>query len=295
MTKTATARSAHPADETDIDEVMRRFKEDQASKSLFKPKTPGDYYHHILPPKEKGLFYRKFGMHYGLQYVSTKFGETKGVACLKKTLDQDCPLCELWSKWKFEAYLPGGKVNAERKEMSYEIRPSERYVMNIRLKDGNVMLWDVPKPTYELIMNVFSEEGDITNPKTGRMVKATLSQKGDFTIWSSVIASTKGGIEGDDWREKRLDLEAYATNRLWDYERLSDIVGPLLSGDEAPRRRAEPEPQPEPEVETEEAETVTETEVQETELVADLGDVKIPDDDPDLQALLAKYQGKKRK
>lgn len=304
-------KQTHDDNTTDLETVLANYEKEQAQKDIFRPRSPGEFRVRILPPRERGLYYVAFGMHFGLQYVSSKFGDARAVACLQKTLGQDCPMCELHGKWRYEAYGPGGRVNPHKEQLAKEIRANDRFVLNMVDLDNpqaGVQTWEMARTAHDFIRSLFKEWGDITRPGTatepeGKVLKVTFTKKGEFLTPTAVTISARtDAIPVQDWREQRKDLEAYARRRVMSREKLLEIVANLIQGQEVPRPiRSEVPHNDEPEVVEGDDDIPAEFGPSQAASAFSAGGVsreqneKLDEalNDPTVQALLAKIRDKK--
>src|SRR5439155_2473058 len=136
------------AEGTDLEAVLAAYDREQSSRGRFAPKDAGEYLLRILPPATPGLYYRKFGIHYDVSQIAAGApSDRRALACLKDTLDQDCPLCKAVDQ--LYAHARAGQIEDKATlSIAGRVRAKLRYVMNVvdmeNQKNG-VLTWEIGK------------------------------------------------------------------------------------------------------------------------------------------------------
>ncbi len=215
----------------DMGAVMQDYERTQTDKAIFKPGDAGNKYLRILPPRadaKVGLYFVPFWIHWGLDKLNpVGFGDVRHTVCRAKTYREACPVCDIHNALRARVFGTGAQPTEEEKDLEYDIRPKERFAMNIvnmdKPEDG-VMIWSVPKkPTMNAIRGVFNEWGDVCHPETGRVLKVTF-EKGKFgVVCESVQATPKSDpIVVPNWWEHMHDLDAFVSGMAMPLDELRE-------------------------------------------------------------------------
>src|SRR5439155_26807657 len=135
---------------TNLEAVYAAYEKEQASRGRFAPKEPGEYLVRMLPPIIKpgsdGLYFRKWGIHYDVAEIAAGTpSDRRSLACLKDTLDQNCPLCAAVQQMYAHARTAQFEDKATLTKAG-RVRAKLRYVMNVvdmeNQKNG-VQTWEI--------------------------------------------------------------------------------------------------------------------------------------------------------
>lgn len=221
--------------QTDMEKLMALYEEEEAIKGMLRPKGACDIVGRILPPREDGLFFTKFGLHYNLTQLNSAFSDYKyGIACPFLTLGVGCPSCRLSARLYAEARLPGGTLDPAKQAEAKAARVATRYVVNfVNVEDpsGGVLTWEFGTKIYDKLRKIFTKFKNITDPEAGRVIVITF-EKGPTGISSTdvqVDLSRQDPIPADlDWVNGLHDLDAYAKRKLIDVAKMEQLLRPWL-------------------------------------------------------------------
>jgi len=255
MTPTKTSRNPIPDDlndeTTDMEQVQSEYERSKVYEGMFKPKTEGQFRLRILPPITKGLFYGAFGMHYALDELRS-FGDRRSTICPRLTYKHVCPICVLEGEWGVRGMNAAAIVNQPKQQIANAIRAKPRYVMNVVDMDNpqaGVMTWELFAQVFEKqILLLFQEWGNLTSPKTGRVLKATYARQKDYLTCQSVqVTQNQDPIPVQNWRETRKDFQQYIDARAMPEKEMQQCVDQarVLWGQEASTSTRAPGHQPE--------------------------------------------------
>lgn len=185
-----------------------------SKKGRFSPKE-GSYNIRILPPAKRGLYYVKYGMHYNANLVAKGAPSDKlSIACLRLTLNQDCPLCRAVDALYAEARM-SEREDSTLLKIAGKVRARERYAVNIVDMDdkkAGVLIWDFPPTGYKLVQSIFNRWGNVTDPDgpEGQVLEVTYTTKDKFTSVSNVQPTgDRSPIPVEDWFDKLNDLDKF--------------------------------------------------------------------------------------
>ena len=222
-------RSRSAADETDVQDVLDDFDRDQARTKRFAPKEAGESRIRILPPRAKGKFFRKFGMHYNLDLLSPGFTDQhRSAACLDLTLGEDCPVDKVVARLYYDARNPDGSRKEALHNRAGEVRRRKRFVclvIDVDKPSRGVLPWEYGPTVHEMIVPIFREFGDITHPTTGRDLRVKFEKKGDYVTCTSITPTGRETkIDYAGWQDERIDLETYTTATMIPADKLQAML-----------------------------------------------------------------------
>jgi len=233
-------------DTLDMDLLNEVWKRETASSGRFAPQEPGEFNIRILPPTTKGLYFLKFGLHYDILLIAGGADPNrKAVACLKETLEQDCPMCRAVNGMYAEARM-GDVEDKTTIKLANKCRCRPRFVMNIVNMDdpkSGVMTWEVSKSAMaDFIQPMFKRWGNIVHPTEGQVLSVTYGKQEKWNIIKNVQPTgDKSEIPVKDWREKRRSLEDYVSRYIVPANTLTEwLMEPRHTS--APRPVSRPRP-----------------------------------------------------
>jgi len=174
----------------------------------------------ILPPAKDG------DTPFTELYIHSKEvdGKTRKFACLKEMYDKDCPFCDA----REELYASGEETD---KELAKKYFPRRTYVCRIvdrDAEDQGVKFWRFNhdfrnQGTFDKIIAIVSEKGDITHPETGRDLVIHIGRdQNDNCIIKSITYGDPAPISEDKeqakaWVENEKAWEDVYSVKPYDY------------------------------------------------------------------------------
>jgi hypothetical protein len=221
---------------------LAREAEERENGAHFDKLKEGQNRRRILPPwSSEGNWRKRAAYHYNIV-------DKKSLVCLKKTFNQNCPICE---------YVDGlYKTNTpESKEEAKKYRAKDRFfanVLNLDANDGKVYVMAFGPQLEESIIDEMDGGqkdgqsgsdsfgvGDITHPKTGRnmlITKDVPPGKKEQTSYKAKASGTPSEVANFANVEKQLhDLDALVQKDVYSYDELKSF----LMGESTPAERTE--------------------------------------------------------
>jgi hypothetical protein len=238
-------RGAHEeVDGSDVDDMMNEWEQQQSRKDRFAPRQAATFNIRILPPPVRGKFYKPFALHYNLDIISPAFpDDIKSCLCRKAMFEEDCPICRFSAEMYRQSRNEDGSKNQVLVNKGTSAKPRKRYVCNVINLDNpslGVLTWEFSGQTFDILMPIFREYGDVTHSKSGRGLIVKFEKQKEWVIPSSIIPKGKESpIDYPNWQTGRKDLEAYALG----YELSAEKIEQYMSAGSKKRsaRRHEPE------------------------------------------------------
>jgi len=186
----------------------------------------------ILPGKEEDdLFYAETKIH----RVPTADGKVKNFHC-RKVHGEDCPLCDAYfGLWKI--YNEGGKVDEEFADAARQIKPRERYYLNVVDREsGSVKILSVGQIIFSKIISTILDEdyGDITDLKEGNDFTVEKHMEGKWPKYDKSAARPKKTAAGkkmevDAWMDSLHDIQGLVKKEEYeDVRNAAEILLPSL-------------------------------------------------------------------
>lgn len=174
----------------------------------------------ILPPAKEGE------TPFTELYIHSKEvdGKTRKFACLKEMFNKDCPFCEA----REELYSSGEESDKEIAKKYFARRTYVCRVIDRDAEDEGVKFWRFNhdfrnQGTFDKIIAIVSEKGDVTNPETGRDLVIHIGRdQNDNCIIKSITDCDTSPLSTDPeqakaWIEDERNWEDVYSVKPYDY------------------------------------------------------------------------------